>query len=76
MIFPADAFLHHVGLDAFPTSPTQEEALGSNRAHITTCLTHILAVMKRSCVPKNIQVSRFLPLQSQVQRFPGIFEPP
>ncbi|XP_071834002.1 exportin-5-like isoform X2 [Apostichopus japonicus] len=58
MIFPADAFLHHVGLDAFPTSPTQEEALGSNRAHITTCLTHILAVMKRSCVPKNIQEAK------------------
>ncbi|KAJ8046032.1 Exportin-5 [Holothuria leucospilota] len=58
MIFPAEAFLHHVGLDEFPTSPSQEEALGANRAHITTCLTHILAVMKRSCVPKDMQEAK------------------
>ncbi|WAR18940.1 XPO5-like protein [Mya arenaria] len=53
-----DKFMSYVGLDQAPVEPSSKDTCGINRSHISYCMQMILAVIKRSTWPQDVQVAR------------------
>ncbi|XP_061183399.1 exportin-5-like [Saccostrea echinata] len=53
----ADKWMSYIGLDQAPVEPSSEDTCGINRSHITYCITMLMAVLKRSKWPEEIQVA-------------------
>jgi len=52
-----DQFMTAVGLDKPAVEPSSEDKCGILRSQIQFCTTFILAVLRRSCIPEDYQVS-------------------
>ncbi|XP_046567749.1 LOW QUALITY PROTEIN: exportin-5-like [Haliotis rubra] len=51
-------FMSYVGLDQPPVEPSSADTCGINRSHISYCINTILAVMKRTKWPDDMQVAQ------------------
>ncbi|XP_078000928.1 exportin-5-like [Glandiceps talaboti] len=54
----AEKFIHHVGLDSVPTAPSTDDVVGWNRSSIVYCINMILAALKRSKWPDDLEDAR------------------
>lgn len=53
-----EKFMSFVGLDQPPVEPSSDDLCGINRSQISYCITTILAVMKRSKWPDDLQIAK------------------
>nr|XP_006811536.1 PREDICTED: exportin-5-like [Saccoglossus kowalevskii] len=51
-------FIHHIGLDTQPVAPSTEDVVGVNRSNIVYCINTILAMLKRSRWPSDLEEAR------------------
>ncbi|XP_021379972.1 exportin-5-like [Mizuhopecten yessoensis] len=50
-------FMSYIGLDQAPVEPSSADTCGINRSHMVYCINTILAVLKRSRWPEDLQVA-------------------
>ncbi|XP_053405652.1 exportin-5-like [Mercenaria mercenaria] len=53
-----DKLMSYVGLDQAPVEPSSADTCGINRSHISYCIHTILAVIKRSKWPDDVQIAK------------------
>ncbi|XP_056022649.1 exportin-5-like [Ostrea edulis] len=53
----SDKWMSYIGLDQAPVEPSSKDTCGINRSHIAYCINILMAVLKRSKWPEEMQVA-------------------